>query len=107
MTRLLGLQSEKIWRDQGAMDLLIGIDHAHTHTGQTKQSGHLVARKTPLGWVIFGSSSEDVPGSGLICHVQLATPVDISDFCRTEVMGVEPCACDAERLTQMEEKKPK
>ena len=104
MTRLLGLESEKIWRGQGTIDLLIGIDHAHMHTGQTKQSGHLVARNTPLGWVIFGSSSEDVPVSGLICHVQLATPVDISDFWRTEVMGVEvkPCVCDADKLTQME-----
>ena len=88
MTRLLGLESEKIWKGQGAIDLLILIDHAHMHTGPTKQSGHLVARNTPLGWVIFGSSSEDVPVSGLICHVQLATPVDISDFWRTEVMGV-------------------
>jgi len=50
--------------------------------------------------VIFGSSSEDVPGSGLICHVQLATPVDISDFCRTEVMGVEQTDADGKRRSQ-------
>ena len=104
MTRPLRLESEKIWRGQGAIDLLIGIDHARMHTGQTKQSGHLVARNTPLEWVIFGSASKDVPVSGLVCHVQLATPVDISDFWKTEVMGVEvkPCVCDADKLTQME-----
>ena len=61
MTRLLGLESEKLWRGQGAIHLLIEIDHAHMHTGQTKQSGHLVPRKTLLGWVIFGSSSENIP----------------------------------------------
>ena len=53
MTRLLGLESEKIGRGQGAINLLIGIDHAHMHTGQTKQSGQLVATNTPLGWVIL------------------------------------------------------
>ena len=31
MTRLLGLEREKIWRGQGAIDLLIGTDHAHMH----------------------------------------------------------------------------
>ena len=54
--------------------------------------------------MIFGRSTEDVPVSCLICHVQLATPVDIPDFWRTEVMGVEakPCLCDANKLTLME-----
>ena len=104
MTRLLGLEREKNWRSQGAIHLVIGIDNAHMHTGQTKQSGHLVARNTPPGWVIFDSSSEDIPVSGLVCHFQLATPVDISDFWRNKVMGVEvkPCVCDADKLTQME-----
>ena len=32
MTRLVGLESEKIRRGQGAIDLLIGIDDAHMHT---------------------------------------------------------------------------
>ena len=106
MTRLHGLESEKIWRGQGAIDLLIGTDLAHMHADQTNQSGHLVVRNTPLGWLIFGSSSEVVPVIGLICDVQLATPVDISDFWRTEAMGVEvkPCICDADKLAQMERK---
>ena len=30
--------------------------------------------------MIFGSSSEEVPVSGLTCHVQFATSVDIYDF---------------------------
>ena len=105
ITEQLGLTHEKIRRGRGPVDLLIGIDHAHLHTGQTKQVGHLVARKSPLGWVLFRSS----PG-GTICDtnrvffVKYATPVDLSDFWTTECMGVEvkPCVCEADKLTQVE-----
>ena len=40
----------------GAVDLLIGTEHARMQTGETKQSGHLVARNSPLGCVIFGAT---------------------------------------------------
>jgi hypothetical protein len=50
ITEQFGLTNEKIRRGKGPVDLLIGIDHAHLHTGQTKQVDHLVARKSPLGW---------------------------------------------------------
>ena len=57
LAKQLGIENERIRRGKGPVDLLIGIDHAQLHTGETKQSGQLVARKTPLGWALFGSSS--------------------------------------------------
>ena len=61
-----------------------------------KQVNHLVAKKSPLGWVIFGST----PGDGMdvtttVLHVKYANPVDLSDFWTTEAMGVavDPCIC--------------
>ena len=50
---LLCVPKEKIHRGKGQIDILIGIDHAHIHTGQTKQVGQIVTTKTPLGWVVF------------------------------------------------------
>ena len=51
----LGLPGERIRRKKGPIDLLIGIDHAQLHIGPTKQKDHIVARKSPLGWVLFGN----------------------------------------------------
>ena len=49
IAKLLGLENESIRRGKGPVGLLIVIDHAQMHTGQTRQTGQLVARKTPLG----------------------------------------------------------
>ena len=56
MAKQLGIANEKIHRGKGPVDLLIGINHAQLHTGETRQSGQLVARKTPLGWVLYRGS---------------------------------------------------
>ena len=58
IAKLLGLENERI-----------GINHAQMHTGQTRQSGQLVARKTPLGWVVFGVPSGKTQVNGRVCHV--------------------------------------
>ena len=104
ITELLGLSSERIRRGKGANDILIGNDHAKMHTCQTRQAGELVARQTPLGWVVFGGSSGNVEPANRILFVKHATPVDLSDFWKTESMGVEvkPCVCEADRLSQVE-----
>ena len=96
--------TKRIHRGKGLVDLLIGIDHAQMHTGQTRQTGQLVARKTPLGWVVFGGPLGETLVNGRVCHVRLATPVDVSDFWKTEAMRVEvkPCICEADKLTQAE-----
>lgn len=79
----LGLKKEDIYRGRGPVDLLIGIDHARMQTGETRQAGHLAARKSPLGWVIFGGTPRDVHEASPILHVKYTTPVDLSDFWTT------------------------
>ena len=101
----LGLEKERIHRGKGPIDLLIGIDHAHVHTGPTRQGDHLVARKTPLDWVIFGGSPGNMPAtSHEVLHVKFSEPVDLTDFWRTESIGVQvrPCVCDADKLSHVE-----
>ena len=105
----LGLKKGDICRGKGPVDLLIGINHARMHTGETRQAGNLVARKSPLGWVVFGGTSQDAHETSRILHVKYTTPVDLSDFWTTEAMGVAvtPCLCAADRLSQIERKEAK
>ena len=72
MKASLGLENELIRRSKGPIDMLIGIDHANIHKGPTKQGGQVVARNTPLCWVIFGGSPSNVSeNSHGILHVRL------------------------------------
>ena len=66
LTRIFGL--DLLNRGDGPVDLLIGVDHARLHLGdgKTRQRGHLVARRTLLGWVVFGGKPEQ---SGLPCRL--------------------------------------
>ena len=63
--------------------------------------------KTPLGWLVFGGSSEDTQTNGQVFYVRVAAPVEMSDFWKTEAMGVEvkPCVCENDKLTQAEREK--
>ena len=54
LPELLGLQNTSFRRGKGNVDLLTGIDQAHMPAGETKEVNHLIARKSPLGWVVFG-----------------------------------------------------
>ena len=100
-TRLTG---KKIHRGTGPVDLLIGRDHARLHTGETKQSGHLVGRNSPLVWVVFGAASGKIQQANSVLLVSYSTPVDLSNFWTMEAMGVavKPCICSADKLTQLE-----
>lgn len=104
MVKLLGLECERIHRGNGPVDLLIRIDQAQVHTGQTRQTGQLVAGRTPLGWVVFSGPSGETQVNAHIYHVRFATPIERSDFWKTEAMGVEvkPCVCEADKPTQAE-----
>ena len=81
--------------------MLIGIDYAHMHTGESKQAGQLVAKSTPLGWVVLGGSSGEMLEASRVLHVKFEMPVDLTDFWKTETMGVavKPCVCEADKLT--------
>ncbi|XP_046862937.1 uncharacterized protein LOC124456562 [Xenia sp. Carnegie-2017] len=101
----LGLPKDKVKRGKGQVDLLVGIDHAYMHTGQTKQVEHVVARESPLGWVLFVSSTgQSNIATTTVLHVRYPEAVDLSEFWATEAMGVtvKPCTCEAEKLSQSE-----
>ena len=101
----LGLEKEQVRRGQGQIEMLIGIDHAHVHTGPTKQVDHLVARNTPLGWVIFGGSPgyPSANNQGIL-HIRYSDQVNLSDFWQTETMGVQAkeCSCETDSLSHVE-----
>lgn len=109
IARQLGLGKGQLRRGKGHIDLLIGIDQAKLHTGETREAGNVVARHSPLGWVVFGA----VPGKQLeashVYHIKLETPVDMTDFWTTESMGVsvKPCSCEAGKLSQIEREEAK
>ena len=109
VTEVVRLTGEKIQRGTGPVDLLIGIDHTRLHTGETKQSGHLVARNSPLAWVVFGASSGRIQQASRVLLVSYSTPVDLSNFWTTEAMGVavKPCICSSDKLTQSEREETK
>ena len=99
-----GLKRSEIHRGKGAIDLLIGIDHAFMHVGETRQAGCLIARNSPLGWVVFGSPPGETSGKYKVFNIKFATPVDLTDFWTTESMGVEgkSCLCEPDELSQIE-----
>ena len=70
---------------------------------ETKQSGHLVARNSPLGWVVFGAASRKIQQANSVLLVSYSTPVDLSKFWTMKAMGVavKPCICSADKLTQL------
>ena len=105
----LGLKKGDIYRGKGPVDLLIGINHARMRTGQTRQAGNLVAHKSPLGWVVFGGTSQDAHDTSGILHVKYTTPEDLSDIWTVEAMGVAvtPCLCATDKLSQIEREEAK
>ena len=57
------------------------INYPRFHIGETNVKDGLVARRSPLGWVIFGSNSDDtLPEAKQVLHVRLAEPVDLTEF---------------------------
>ena len=101
---LFRLPNAKFRRGKGHVDLLIGIDQAHMHAGETKQVDNLLARKSPLGWVLFGGNTGETESASQVYHVAYAKPLDLTEFWKTEAMGLEvkPCICDTDKLSQVE-----
>ena len=100
-----GLGREKLRRKNGPVDILLGIDHPKLHTGETKEAGSLVARQSPLGWVVFGATSDErLENVSQVFHVKCSNPIDMSDFWTTESMGVEGkmCSCETKKLSPIE-----
>ena len=58
---------------------------------------------SPLGWVISGVKSyTSNPEVKQVLHVRFAAPVDITEFWKTESMGVyvPPCTCEAVKMSR-------
>ena len=70
-----------------------------------KQVDYIVARKSSLGWVLFGSKPEcSTSETTRVLFASEKTSVDLTEFWTTESMGVEvkPCVCEADKLSQVE-----
>ena len=109
VVKKLGLEGRMLHRGNGPVDILIGINHAKMHTGETREAENLVARRSPLGWVVFGATNGCQGNVNKVLSVQLSRPVDITDFWTTEAMGVsaKSCECDAEKLSPIERREKK
>ena len=109
VAKRLGLSKAKLHRGCGPVDILVRIDHPVLHTRETKEAQNLVARNSPLGWVIFGISPGSESQVNKVYHVKFSSPVDITDFWKTESMGVDekPCACEAGKLSQIKREEAK
>ncbi|CAB3997944.1 PREDICTED: uncharacterized protein LOC107337338 [Paramuricea clavata] len=60
MAKGIGIPEVKIYRECGPIDMLIGIDHAYMHTGDSKKVGNVVARHSPLVEEIGESDGVDL-----------------------------------------------
>ena len=69
----------------------------------------MVARHSPLGWVVFGGVPGKQSDASHVNHIKLEMPVDMTDFWTTESMdvSVKPCSCEAEKLSQIEREEAK
>ena len=89
ISRILEMPASKLHRKECPIDLLIRINYSRFHIGETKVKDGLVARRSPLGWVIFGSNSDDtLLEAKQVLYVRLFKPVDLTEFWTTESMGV-------------------
>ena len=106
MARVFGITKSKFWRNDGPVDVLIGIDNPLLHTGETRQRKSLIARHSPLGWVLFGTTPGRKEPAHQVFHIKTVTPtaVDMADFWSTESKGltVKTCSCDSEKLSPIE-----
>ena len=106
---MFGLREEEIRRTNGPVELLVGIDHPKLHTGETREAANLIARQSPIGWVVFGATPGKHAQVSRVLNVKVPTPVDITDFWTTETMGVaaRPCECETEKLSPVERREAK
>ena len=86
---IFGIPANQLEQRSGPVDLLIGINHPQFHVGEARIKDGLAVRRTPIGWVAFGAENEYTqPKASQVMNVRLATPVDLTEFWKTESMGV-------------------
>ncbi|XP_030832678.1 uncharacterized protein LOC105444283 [Strongylocentrotus purpuratus] len=77
LSKKFGLKEQELKRGTGAVDLLVGIDHARLHGGEVREVGHLAARRSPVGWVVFGKGPTDRVSSSSVLHIKISSQVDL------------------------------
>ena len=99
VSKIFDIPISMLKRKVGPVDLLIGINYPQFHAGETKIKKNLAVRKSPLGWVVFGTDSKELTfQNNNVLHVRLAPPVDLTDFWKTESMGVSPSLCNCQEV---------
>ena len=106
MAKEIAIPEVKIYRECGPIDMLIGIDHAYMHTGDSRKVGSVVPRHSPLGWIIFAAVS-GLQQTSRIFHVQYTRPVDLTDFWTSEAMGVSQSNIEMPKLSNIEQEETK
>ena len=71
LAETFNLNGSHLHRGSGSVDVLVGIDHARLHQGETRQQGSMVARHSPIGWVVFWRYSK----AGIHARYSLECPV--------------------------------
>ena len=89
VAKQLGLSKAKLHCGIGPVGILAVTDHPVLHTGETKEMHYLVSRNSRLGWAIFGSFLSLESQANRVYHVKFSSPVDITDFWKTESVGTD------------------
>ena len=92
----LNLKPEEFHRGSGPVDILVGIDHIEMHSGETRKGRTCAARKSPLGWIVFGSSKLNVhsPNTNVL-HVQLSAKPELWRSKEIGVKNSELSTCES------------
>nr|XP_054755275.1 uncharacterized protein LOC129261240 [Lytechinus pictus] len=98
----LKIDRKMVNRHGGEIDLLVGSDHPKFHGGESKESHKFTARHSHVGWVILATLPHKRMEPSKVLHVQLAKPVDLTEFWTTESMGVKDidCQCQPPGMTK-------
>ncbi|XP_030829745.1 uncharacterized protein LOC100891320 [Strongylocentrotus purpuratus] len=104
LARTFHLKKDLLHRGFGSIDVLVGTDHAKLHKGETRERGNMLARHSPLGWVVFGATSKQQPTKSTVMNVMLANSVDFNDFWTTEPIEVchDPVQCHPSGISRQE-----
>ena len=104
LARDFKFRQQDLHRGSGAVDLLVGIDHAKLHSGEIREVGNCAARKSPVGWVVFGTMPNNTAHSHAVLHVKLTGSVVLPDCLtvETEEIKSDSCHCEQTDFTRQE-----
>ncbi|XP_071948817.1 uncharacterized protein [Antedon mediterranea] len=96
LEQLFEMKEGTLKRQAGPIDILIGVNYAHLHTGKILEGDGIVAQKCPLGWTVYGGGGNSTLNNRIM-HVKISKPVDLTDFWSTEAMGVDVGSCSCKK----------